>query len=194
MTKAALIAVAHPDDEAFFTGQLMLENPSWDWTVVTATYGPGDGRHEEFLEYADVVGFTPTTLGLEDTGTIPSPEWYESLESGMRRLLLKGTAWDIVITHNRLGDYGHPHHIAVNQAVRCLFSNVWEFAHPRLTGVGSQWLGHLRVGTSRCTKEDTFTDAYRSHWQDFTKHHPGAAKSLSGVEFFTAEATGRWPS
>lgn len=195
----ALIVVAHPDDEAFFCAGLMRENHDWDFTVVCATHTQETPRHREMLDYLttqhDNVSLI-RTLGLQDTeGAVPTAAWYWELLVRLRAVKYhhRDSPWDVVFTHNRYGDYGHGHHIAINQAVHEMFSNVWEFTHPRRTGVGKQWSGLHMVTAQVRDKVDRLTPEYRMRWDAWAENHYELAQSLLTLELFTSDR-GRWPT
>lgn len=111
----------HPDDEMFWGGGHLIED---DYLVVCVTCGMDANRQEEFeksmkdtndkylmLSYPKVVD---PSLGREF-------DWRASsyLTRDIENILsLKN--WDMIVTHNPDGEYGHKYHILTSQIVTSL--------------------------------------------------------------------------
>lgn len=122
----ALCLVAHPDDCIIF-GYGFIVNNSFDWTICYLTHNENSDRAKEmkkfwngydlkFLEYKD----NPSDLSSR-VCTIDRNSAYWTIQS-----LVKD--YDLVLTHNSRGEYGHPHHILVHDLVQ--HKNVVEFSYP----------------------------------------------------------------
>jgi LmbE family N-acetylglucosaminyl deacetylase len=132
----ALLLTAHPDDETIFCGGTLLAHPEWDWHVVCATYSAGQTRYDEFhsainaYRDAGVTIAEATTLALTDIANEMPGEQLESWRLAVESI---GGHFDIVLTHNSVGEYGHPHHQTLNRLAHDRFHNVWEFIAPGAT-------------------------------------------------------------
>lgn len=121
----ALVVVAHPDDETIFLGGYMLKNPEWDWTVISVTHSVDSVRGQEFLQACRRLSATPIMLGQEDI-------FEKDLDQDLIVRFLKELSqqsFDMVFTHNQGGEYGHPHHIRVHQAVKQVFRKPYLFGY-----------------------------------------------------------------
>jgi LmbE family N-acetylglucosaminyl deacetylase len=130
----AVLIIAHPDDDALFGGPFQRAHCWMQWYVICATYRAEDERGCELLEWQARNGCRQVDfLELEDapadyaSGT--SSFGYEEVGRRLRELKLEA---DLILTHNGVGEYGHPHHIVIGQAVRALYSArvpLLEFGH-----------------------------------------------------------------
>lgn len=122
-----LVIVAHPDDETMFCGGTIAKL-KWDWTVVSAAHSLDSPRGREFAAACNVLGARPIMLavryqGKQATSPIDGAE--------VRRRLLATVCldeYDVVLTHNEDGEYGHRDHIVVNSVVGELRNRaIWWF-------------------------------------------------------------------
>lgn len=124
----ALLLVAHPDDEALFTGGLLLNYTEWDWHVwhMTGTPARRAQAEEAYKMYrAEGVYITSRNFEFEDRYR-PS-----DLRLWLAALAKEDcTSWDIVFTHNARGEYGHHHHVWLNHIAHVLYENVWDILAP----------------------------------------------------------------
>lgn len=140
----ALILHAHPDDETIFAGGLMLAYPMWQWHLICLTMQPDTQRAQEYAAAAaafknkGVNIVNHTALHKRDTGQVLSNSEYADWLASVDELANKGLKPDITFTHNAMGEYGHPHHMAVNKIAHKTFGNVWDFVFPGKSSVGPQ--------------------------------------------------------
>lgn len=104
-----LMIVAHPDDETIWGGSHLLKNK---YTVVCITCGTVDYRVEEFKRVMEIteddymmLGFPDVTNGRIDSWNSVYDEIYHTLKD-----IIDSNDWDMIITHNPEGEYGHIHH------------------------------------------------------------------------------------
>lgn len=145
----ALVVVAHPDDETLFLGGYMLKNSEWDWTVVSVTHSLESPRGQEFQQACRLLGATPLMLGQEDI-------FEKNLNQDLivsRLKELSRQSFDIVFTHNQNGEYGHPHHICVHQAVKRVFPKPYFFGYNSFSDVDIKLNGWELEKKKRILKE-----------------------------------------
>lgn len=111
-----LMIVAHPDDETLWGGGHLMQGT---YLVVCLTNGDNPVRKREFmnvvgvsqdkgliLSYPDLID-KRKGVGIENRST------WEFEQLAIRKdidTLLKYKKWNIVVTHNPEGEYGHQHH------------------------------------------------------------------------------------
>lgn len=121
----ALCMVAHPDDCVIFGLSYIHNHPELDWTIGYLTYTATDPRGSEMAAFWQRRGINTVFLGFEDhwhdNEQKQFTRWTE--ESAERACWNLARQYDLVLTHDEAGDYGHIHHVLVHQAVK------W---HPRL--------------------------------------------------------------
>lgn len=136
----AAIIVAHPDDETIFCGGTLLNYPKWNWHIVCLTWNiVDDPRGTQFQRAMDMYkSYGVNISSFQCMGKIDqslSQGENQNWKISISNLNLSPT---IVLTHNVEGEYGHPHHKAVNRICNELFANVWEFICPGATNVAPQ--------------------------------------------------------
>lgn len=141
----ALLVVAHPDDETIFAGGLILTSSETRWTVVCCT-SENDQRKRELLCACDFLA--------EKSGNYVSPEMLGfvpdciDVSSLAKRLRTYAAGYDIVLTHNPKGEYGHNDHEQVHQCVIDSIANpnTWVFISPGSTNVNQEELKSKEPG------------------------------------------------
>lgn len=114
MQNKRLCIVAHPDDEIIFLGNDLSLFPT-SWHVVCVTNGNNLERATEFKTVMEQVGCSYEIWPLYDKWKVPLDE--DELNTRLRKLLEHD--WEIIATHDQVGDkgYEHPHHRQVHEAV-----------------------------------------------------------------------------
>ena len=113
----AVAMVAHPDDCVIFAYSFINHHSNYEWTICYLTYTEHDPRGREFAEFWNKRGITTKFLGYVD-------DWHDienkkisfdtaSATADIQKIIAE---YDLVLTHNEEGDYGHLHHVFVNQA------------------------------------------------------------------------------
>lgn len=115
----ALCLVAHPDDCVIFGFSYIHNHPEMDWTIGYLTYTESDPRGAELAEFWRKRNIECVFLGFVDD--------YRDLETKTLSFDAESAAWnlqeladhyDLVLTHDCNGDYGHLHHVFVHNCVR----------------------------------------------------------------------------
>lgn len=112
-----LMIVAHPDDETLWGGLHLLEG---GYFVVCITNGNNSTRKEEFYNVLKESGNDGIILSYPDKVCTRRDNWKNIrsyIESDIEKIL-KSKKWNMVVTHNPEGEYGHIHHKMTSSIVR----------------------------------------------------------------------------
>jgi len=130
-TLKALCLVAHPDDCVIFAYSYIHNHPELDWTIGYLTYTEKDSRGAELAAFWQRRGIPCVFIGLED-------DWHDNEQNQLLKWSQTAAAvecwklaakYDLVLTHDEHGDYGHIHHKVVHDAV-VNHPNLVTFAKP----------------------------------------------------------------
>ena len=130
--KACMI-IAHPDDDAVF-GVNFEKSFNFEWDIVTCSATPERleelNNFQSFIQKRKVYALN---LGYEDNfndyNTGISTWNNEELLQQVKDLC---TCYDVVLSHNELGEYGHPHHKQVGSVIKAcktLVPNLFVFGY-----------------------------------------------------------------
>jgi len=116
----ALCLVAHPDDCVIFALSYIHNHPEHNWTIGYLTYTAQDPRGVEISAFWQRRGIDCVFLGFEDhwydNETKTFSRWTE--ERAERACWELAKNFDLVLTHDEHGDYGHIHHVLVHHSVQ----------------------------------------------------------------------------
>jgi len=114
-----LMIVAHPDDELIFGGAELIKHGS-EYKVLCLTNKSNKIRSKEFESVMKKLGVSSwEILDYEDTLT-PTEEF--DLKD-----IINFKSWEKIVTHNPIGEYGHPQHKLVFDAVKKETNNFYVF-------------------------------------------------------------------
>lgn len=133
--KKALIIVAHPDDETLWAGGMIIDHPSWNWSVICLTRKSDIKRSENFKKALKVFGATGK-MGDMDDGPDQIPLNMDDIKNTIITLLNE-KKFDVIITHHPAGEYTrHLRHEETSAAVIYLWheksietKELWLFAY-----------------------------------------------------------------
>lgn len=101
------VVSAHPDDETIWAGGLIGSLPGC-WTVICCSIPRTDPiRAWKFFDACDVLGANARLLPYVETPGDPL--------KNLDQIVL--SEFDVVVTHNAQGEYGHEHHKQVHRFV-----------------------------------------------------------------------------
>ncbi|MCR5149576.1 MAG: PIG-L family deacetylase [Eubacterium sp.] len=104
-----LMIVAHPDDDTIWGGAHLM---SGDYFIVCITNGRNKTRKAEFLKMLSQSGNSGYILEYPDKVAGMRDNWKEirdQLQSDLEKIM-ECKDWELIVTHNTAGEYGHQHH------------------------------------------------------------------------------------
>jgi LmbE family N-acetylglucosaminyl deacetylase len=115
----ALCLVAHPDDCVIFALSYIHNHPELDWTIGYLTYTDSDPRGAEMAAFWQRRGISTVFLGFEDHWQDDEQKQFTRWHSEPAEAACWNLAkdYDVILTHDADGDYGHIHHQLVHRAV-----------------------------------------------------------------------------
>jgi hypothetical protein len=125
----AVVVVAHPDDCILFALGIVQLMKEWSWTIAYLTYTRDSDRGQEIGNFWQRRNIETIWLGYTDD--------YRDIDRG--QVSFDGAAaaadiqcviarYDVVITHDANGDYGHVHHRFVNASIVDRHPNIITFS------------------------------------------------------------------
>lgn len=127
--KRALCVVAHPDDCVIFAKPFIDTHRQFDWTILYLTYAMSEPRGKEIAEYWATQGVITVHLGFKDDyRDMDNDALSFNHEQAAREIVGICKPYDLLLTHNPDGDYGHIHHKFVSQCVGVTGKPVVHFA------------------------------------------------------------------
>lgn len=120
-----LMIVAHPDDDMLWGGSRLLEG---GWLVVCVTNGRNETRSAEFRKVMEATDNQGIILEYPDKVNGKRDGW-EKVRDGISAdlsLVIGASDWEMIVTHNEKGEYGHQHHKMTHTLVleNCLAKGV----------------------------------------------------------------------
>ena len=112
--------VAHPDDDTIWGGAHLLDD---DYLVVCVTCGVNGIRVREINNALNYSNDRLITLGYPDKVFGKRSDWKsekKSIEKDIKEILSYKN-WDLVVTHNPNGEYGHSHHKMTSKIVTDIY-------------------------------------------------------------------------
>lgn len=114
-----LMIVAHPDDDYIWGGSHLIDD---DYLVVCITCGVKRVRALEFKKAMDKTGDKYIMLGYPDKTNGKRNNWdlvYDDITKDLKKII-EYKNWNIIVTHNPDGEYGHIHHKMTSNIVTSL--------------------------------------------------------------------------
>ncbi len=117
-----LMIVAHPDDELLWGGGHLMDG---NYLVVCVTRGYDKVRSAEFEKVVTESGNEPLILFYPDKVAGKRDDWGRVSRKITDDLttVMEYKDWELIVTHNKDGEYGHQHHKMVHQYVTDIYEN-----------------------------------------------------------------------
>jgi LmbE family N-acetylglucosaminyl deacetylase len=155
--KKGLAIFAHPDDESLWCGGLL--SGELDWTVVCCTIPVKDPiRADKFFAACRSLNVDARLVSfLENGGRMPLDK-------------IDTTGFDVILTHGRAGEYGHPQHTEVHAYVASRFPERARYIGYRRGGSGrfvyplNEWQRARKLAALKCYDHVSPTDG-KPKWE-----------------------------
>lgn len=118
----SLMIVAHPDDETIWGGSHLLKD---NYVVVCITNGNNRTRRKEFSKVMKKTNSIGIMLSYPDKTNGEKDNWNscrDRIQEALSLILAK-KQWNMIVTHNPDGEYGHIHHQMTSEIVTSLSQN-----------------------------------------------------------------------
>ncbi len=111
-----LMIVAHPDDEMLWGGAHLLDG---GYYVVCLTRGYDKERKAEFEEILELTGNDGIILSYPDKVLFRRDDWKYVIDDIRKDIesIVEAKDWELIVTHNKAGEYGHKQHKKTNRIV-----------------------------------------------------------------------------
>lgn len=107
----ALCLVAHPDDCVIFAYSYIYNHAEYDWTIVYLTYTEQTPRGSEIAQFWARRGIATQFLGhVDDYRDLKTRQCSFDTDLAQQQISALTAQYDLVLTHDQHGDYGHLHH------------------------------------------------------------------------------------
>lgn len=118
----ALCLVAHPDDCVIF-GWGFIKKYKFDWTIAYLTHGDDDPRSLEMAKFWNDKGIKTIHAGYnDDWNFVERGELGFNEKDATRFCKLIPDSYNLLLTHNHFGEYGHIHHKFIHNCVKDLLT------------------------------------------------------------------------
>lgn len=133
--RSVIVIVAHPDDETLWAGGTILNNPQWDYFIISLCRKNDEDRASKFYKVLKILNAHGIMGNLDDE---PEQKPLGDIEVQQCLLdLVPKKHFDLIITHSPLGEYTkHLRHEEVSEAVIMLWNEgkiyadaLWLFAY-----------------------------------------------------------------
>lgn len=117
-----LMIVAHPDDEVIWGGGHLMEG---GYFIVVITNGNNAKRKCEFEKVLKASGNNGVILSYPDKTFGKKDNWKKSKAEIRKDIshIMSYKDWDMIVTHNKAGEYGHIHHQMTHRLVTDLYDS-----------------------------------------------------------------------
>ena len=119
-TSKKLMIVAHPDDELIFGGAELIKYGN-EYKVVCLTNLNNKKRKVEFIKVMK-------ELNVNDWEILDYPDKLDNSVKFDIKNIINSRKWDKIVTHNPIGEYGHPQHKLIFDHVKNITKNFYVFS------------------------------------------------------------------
>jgi hypothetical protein len=117
-----LMIISHPGDELLWGSSKLLDD---NYLVVCITCGSEDTKTKEFYESISSTNDKYIILGYDEITDNQRSNWFNTKDYIKEDLeeIISLREWDIIVTHNPSGEYGHAQHKITSEIVTSITTN-----------------------------------------------------------------------
>ena len=133
-SKKALVIVAHPDDESLFMGGTIAQFKRWHWRILCVTdcdWRYNRRRRQELLKACRIYKRNGSDVKPFMLGAARQKSQFSKtkIAQKLRNFIVESGPFDLIFTHNKIGDYEHRTHKLIHSIVKeSKLSNVYNFS------------------------------------------------------------------
>jgi len=171
MNTKILLVIAHPDDETFFRGLIPLSSKKCTVDVLIVASGGQEHRDLEMKNACKIYGLSGLIHFLHFKDFFPSTleevykEWNKKYFFKTIHNTIKKIKPSIIITHDLNGEYGHPNHIAVAEAIITI-KNVKKIYLHKYQNIEFDW--NIQVPTTEKTALMIGNEGLKEHTSQYS--------------------------
>ena len=177
-----LMITAHPDDEVLWGGGHLMDG---DYFVVVLTNGKNKVRHNEFESVIKESGNKGIILDYPDKAFGERDDWsavYDKITADVNTVM-SYKDWELVVTHNKKGEYGHIHHKMTHDIVTEVHKTLK--SESKLYYFGKYYkLADIPDNEDKLTKMDESRIRFKEQLLTLYKSQEGTVKKLSHMNSY----------
>lgn len=178
-----LMITAHPDDEVIWGGGHLMDK---GYFVVVITNGKNPIRKKEFEAVLESSGNNGIILDYPDKSFGVRSNWKtvrDDISEDIKKVM-NYKDWELIVTHNKNGEYGHIHHQMTHEIVDNIFENE-DYSDTRLFFFGKYYkksdISKCEESTPKLSKEQI---EYKENLLELYKSQKDTIKKLSHMNCY----------
>lgn len=168
-----IMIVAHPDDDILWGGKALIND---DYLVVCITCGERKDRLEEFKTVMSETGDAYLALGYPDKVLGKRSNWKFENKYITKNIedIINYKNWNLIVTHNKDGEYGHQHHKMTNRIVKGVLNE----ENKKNFRVFNYYCSKAKLESGECIQNNRMSDEDFQEKQRILKYYKTQEKTI----------------